>query len=273
MMLERLKYQNHVGEVIDFGRSGILVSGSDLHDYDWTISQKNGKISAFDREVAYRTLPVIILCSTVEEGLAARNRLMEVAEKDVLAKKPGRIIIGDYYYSCYITGSKKSSYLQSRRRMETKLTITSDAPYWVREDLHSFRKTGVTNQGLDYPHDYAFDLTSKFQSNTLVNTGFTASNFRMIIYGPCTSPAVYVSGHAYAVNCDVADGEYITIDSVAKTITKTAADGTTTNVFNLRDRASYIFEKIQSGAGTVTWDGDFGVDIILLEERSEPKWT
>lgn len=272
-MQEHLKYKNHMGEVIDFGQDGIFVAHSDLHDYNWSVSKKNNKISSFEREVTNRSLPVTILCPTAEDGLAARNRLMEVAEVDVLAKKPGRIIIGDYYYTCYITGSKKSSYLRSHRRMETQLTITSDAPYWVREALHSFRQKGAAGQGIDYPHDYGFDFTSDFMRSELVNTGFTASNFRMVIYGPCTNPAVYVSGHAYVVNCEVAVGEYLTIDSVAKTITKTAADGAITNVFNLRGRESYIFEKIQVGANTVTWGGDFGVDIILLEERSEPKWT
>jgi phage-related protein len=94
----------------------------------------------------------------------------------------------------------------------------------------------------------------------------------MIIFGPCSAPTVYVSGHAYTVNCDAELGEYITIDSVEKTVTKTAIDGTTTNVFNLRGRESYIFEKIGAGANTVVWDGGYGVDIILMEERSEPKW-
>lgn len=272
-MLERLQYKNHMGEVIDFGQSGIFVRGNELHNYSWTISQKNGKISSFKRDVTNRSLPVTIFCSTVEEGIAARNRLMEVAEKDVLAKKPGRIIIGDYYYKCYITESKKSNYLASRRKMDAELVTSSDEPYWVREDLHSFRKNGITDTGLNYPHDYAFDYTSSFKRTTIVNTGFTASNFRMVIYGPCTNPLVYVSGHAYVVNCEVADGEYLTIDSVAKTITRTATDGTITNLFNMRGRESYIFEKIRSGESLITWSGDFGVDIILLEERSEPKWT
>lgn len=272
MMQERLQYRNHLGEVIDFGKSGIFVSANELHDYSWDISQKNGKISSFKRDVVSSNLPVVIFCATPAEGVAARNRLLEVAEKDVLAKKPGRIIIGDYYYKCYITGSKKSQYLSSRRRMEAALTTTSDEPYWVRENLHSFRK-GFTSIGLDYPHDYAFDYTSSFSQAQLVNTDFTASNFRMIVFGPCSSPTVYVAGHAYVVNCKAEAGEYITIDSVAKTVTKTATDGTITNVFNLRGRDSYIFEKIGAGANTVIWDGDFGVDIILLEERSEPKWT
>ena len=272
-MLERLKYKNHMGEVIDFGQSGIFVSGNDLHDYSWDVSTKNNKISSFRRSVAKRTLPVIIFCSTVADGVAARNRLMEVSEKDVLAQKPGQIIIGDYYFKCYITESKKSKYLASRRKMEVTLTLCSDVPYWVREDKHSFRKASATDLGLDYPHDYAFDFTSSFKNGTIINTDFTASNFRMIIYGPCTDPIVYVTGHAYSVNCNVADGEYLTIDSVAKTVTLTATDGTITNVFNLRGRDAYVFEKIRSGSNTVNWVGDFGVDIILLEERSEPKWT
>lgn len=272
-MLERLQYKNHMGETIDFGKSGIFVKASDLHDYSWTISHKNGKISSFKRDVTNRKLPVIIFCSTIEEGVSARNRLMEVAEKDILAKEYGSIIIGDYYYKCYISESKKTQYLKSRRRMEAELTIVSDAPYWVREEMHSFRKAATAVSGLTYPYDYAFDYASGFKRSSLVNTDFTASNFRMIIYGTCSNPAVYVSGHAYAVKCEVAAGEYLTIDSMVKTVTKTAADGTITNVFNLRGRDSYIFEKIKTGENMVIWDGDYGVDIILLEERSEPKWT
>ena len=269
-MLERLQYKNHMGETIDFGNAGIFVKASDLHDYNWTISQKNGKISSFKRDVATRTLPVVIFCSTVSEGVAARNRLLEVAEKDVLSNKPGRIIIGEYYYKCYITGSKKSEYLKSRRLMNVSLTIMSDEPVWVRETLNSLNQAGAA-VGLAYPYDYPIDYT--FKRAALVNTDFTASNFRMIIYGACSDPSVYIAGHAYTVNCDAETGEYITIDSVAKTITKTAKDGTITNVFNLRGRESYIFEKIPTGEISVSWDGDFDIDIILLEERSEPKWT
>lgn len=272
-MLERLKYKNHLGEVIDFGRSGIFVSSNDLHDYNWTVTSKNDKISAFKRSVATRTLPVVIFCPTAEAGVAARNRLLEVAEKDVLAKKPGRIIVGDYYFSCYVTGSKKANYLRTRRRMEAKLTLVSDAPYWVRESTHSFRKAGSEDPGFGYPFDYAFDFTSGVRSVALVNTSFTASNFRLIFFGPCKDPVVYVGGHPYGVNCTLAVGEYATVDSASKTITKTAPDGTTTNLFNLRRRDAYIFQPIPPGQSAVSWDDDLGVDIILLDERSEPKWT
>jgi alginate O-acetyltransferase complex protein AlgI len=34
-----------------------------------------------------------------------------------------------------------------------------------------------------------------------------------------------------------------------------------------------VFEKIPSGNNIVVWDGNWGFDITLFEERSEPKWT
>ena len=273
-MLERVQYIHHLNEAIGFGQDGIFVKSSDLHDYSWSVVKKNDKISGFKRGVKKRTLPVTIFAPTPEAGIAARNRLMEVAEKDVLAKKPGKLIVGGYYYCCYITESVKTSYLRTRRLMELKLTLHSDRDFWVRESFHIFRKPGAGgDQSYDYPFDYAYDYMPSVQRSTLTNTGFIASNFRMIIYGACVNPVVYIAGHAYGVNCRLEAGEYLTIDSAAKTVIKTSVDGTTTNQFNARLRKPYVFEPIRPGDSTVMWDGDFGVDIILLEERSEPKWT
>ena len=67
--------------------------------------------------------------------------------------------------------------------------------------------------------------------------------------------------------------EDLTIESTAKKIFVTRNDGSVVNHFNDRNKQSYVFEKIPAGMNDVTWDGDFGFDIILMEERSEPKWT
>ena len=155
------------------------------------------------------------------------------------------------------------------------LTLTTDCPYWVKEETFSLRKKQVSGEGknLDLPFDFPFDYASDNGSVELLNTGFVRTNFRMIIYGVCQNPAVYVGDHLYQVHCTVGDGEYLTIDSATKKILLTTFDGTVQNMFNLRNRDSYIFEKIPSCQSTVAWEGSFGVDIILLEERSEPKWT
>ena len=276
-MLEQLKYKNHLNEVFEFGHDGIFVNMNELHDYEWTVTARNNRVASLTYPVVNKKLPVVILCDTEEKGIAARNRLFEVCEKDVLALKHGRIIIGDYYFRCFVTKSQKKDYSMSKRYMQITLTLTSDFPFWVKESTFTLRKddgkTEEEGKNLDFMYDYPFDYFLRMDGGTLNNTSFAAANFRMIIYGPCSNPGVYISGHLYQVNCDIESDEYLTIDSVTKEIYLTANDGTVTNVFNLRNRESYIFEKIPPGSGVVLWDGEFGVDLILLEERSEPKWT
>lgn len=273
-MLEQLKYKNHQNEVFEFGKDGIFVDMNELHDYEWTVTKKGNRIASLDRDISKRKLPVIIICDTAAKGVAARNKLMEVVEKDVLAMKHGKIIIGDYYFKCFVTKSQKKNYLTTRRWMDLTLTLTTDFPYWVKESTTSFGqniKSGNEGTNLDFAFDYPFDFASAVKA--VNNTGFVGSNFRMIIYGACANPSVYIAGHLYQVNCDVASNEYLTIDSVSKKIYLTANDGTITNVFKSRNKESYIFEKIPPGENAVIIEGAFGVDITLMEERSEPKWT
>lgn len=278
-MLEQLQYRNHLGEVISFGMDGIFVNENDLRDFAWSYTSKNNRVSSFRKGVVKKTLNVIIACTSEEEGLKKRNALFEICEKDVLAEKHGRFIIGGYYMRCYVTGSKKSEYLLNKQQMKVKLTIITDFPAWVKESTSVFRRadspviSGNGGTNLDYVFDYPFDYASDIMNKILANEDFAASNFRMIIYGPCISPQIYISGHVYNVTTEIASNEYMIIDSVEKTIDLIRVNGEKVNCFNDRSRASYVFEKIPPGANDVTWDGNFGFDVTLLEERSEPKWT
>lgn len=278
-MLEQLKYKNHLNEVFEFGKDGIYVNTNSLRDYEWNVSTKGRRISSMDYSVRKKMLPVVIICDTEAQGIEARNKLFEVVEKDVLALKHGQIIVGDYYLKCFVTASKKSNYLLQKRLMEVDLTISTDFPCWVKETTTPYSLVGAaatsgeSSEFLDYPipfpHDYYCNLTAK----PLVNSNFVASNFRLIIYGACVNPTVSIADHTYQVNCTVEANEYLTIDSATKKIFITGNDGTVRNVFNLRNRASYVFEKIPTGSNVVSWNGNFAFDIVLLEERSEPKWT
>lgn len=275
-MLEKLKYINHLNEVIEFGKDGIFANANDLRNYEWTVKKKGKKIDGFDYDIRERTLPVIIQCSTAEEAVAAKNRLFETVEKDVIAQQFGRLVIGDYYLKCYVTKSQKSDYLKAARYMSLSLTITTDYPFWFKETKHIFRKTsesGADSKNLDYPFDYAFDFKSETGSDSLNNRSLAASNFRMTIYGICTNPEITIGDHLYKINGKVGKNEFLTIDSVTKKIFLTTNDGKQINRFNDRYRRSYIFEKIPAGNVPVVWVGEYGFDLILYDERSEPKWT
>jgi hypothetical protein len=274
-MLEVVKYKNHLGEVISFGENGIFVNYNDLHDYEWDAISNNNKISGFSKGIVERTIPIVIACLTEEEGIETRNKLHEICEKDVLAMQYGRLIIGDFYLKCFVKASKKSEYLVTKKYMQVELIVTTDKASWIAESTTMFRKITEQKEGnksLDYPFDYPFDYASELNSKPLMNHNFTDSEFRMIIYGGCKNPSINIGGHIYQVNAELSDSEYLTIDSIAKTVVLTKYNGEQVNKFNARNRESYVFEKIPPGEHVVVWEGDFGFDITLLEERSEPKW-
>lgn len=279
-MMEQIKFINHLNEVMEWGKNGIYVNYNNLHDYSWNFTSNNSRISSFSKGIVKKTIPLIICCESKEHGIELRNRLLEIAEKDILAREHGKIVIGDYYLKCFITGSKKEEYLIDKGYMVVSLTIATDYPQWVKESETCFRISMNTSTGeedakhnFDYSYDFAHDYTSEMHGKLLMNTGFVGTNFRLIIHGAAINPKIYIAGHLYEVTCNFLKNEYLTIDSMAKTIVLTKSDGTKVNLFNKRNRESYVFEKIQPGENSIIWDGDFGFDVILLEERSEPKWT
>lgn len=272
-MIEKLIYKNHMNEVIEFGNGSIFINENDLHDFAWSAISNNNRISLFTKGIVDKTIPVVIACRSEEEGIQIRNSLFEICEKDILAMKHGRIIIGDYYMKCFVSESKKSEYLKNKRMMKVSLKVTTDFPYWVKETLHTFNY-GIGSEGknLDYNNDFPMDYASNILGEILKNTSFYNTNFIMRIYGACINPSVVIGGHEYSANVTVEANEYLEINSVEKTVRLIKKDGSIQNCFNLRNRDSYIFEKIPSGSCTVS-SGKFKFDIILLEERGEPKWT
>lgn len=274
MPYERFRYQNHLGEILDFGKNGLYVEENDLRNFAWEVLTSGNKITGFKRGFIQKPLPVSVAFRNPTYVRDLKNKLFEFCEKDVIAKKYGRIIIGNYYFQCYVTGSAKSAYIHDKDFTHFELTITTDLNYWTSERKKSFsRGQAVEEENLDYPYDYPYDYFLRAGSNMLVNNFFADVDFRMVIYGAVVNPLIIIGGHRYSVNCSVQSGEYLTIDSEAKTIVLTKNNGEKVNQFDARDRTSYVFEPIPSGANGVIWNGNYGFDITLLEKRSEPKWT
>ena len=273
-MLEQFRYVNHMNETLDFGKGKIFVNENDLRDFAWEIKSKNDRISGFKRGIVSKTIPIIIKCNTVEEGIALKNKLFETFEKDVLAVKHGKIIIGDYFLKCFLVESKKSNYLVHGSYIKINAKISTDFPCWYKEHSTTFNYgSGSKGTNLDFKRDFPSDYTSNLLGKRLNNTGLTATNFIMTIHGSCTNPEISIGGHKYAVEALIEKNEYLTIDSQNKTIVLTHSDGTTENYFKKRDRSSYIFEKIPPGTLNVSASSSYKFEVLLLEERSEPKWT
>lgn len=132
-MLDRITYINHLNEKVVFGEDGIYANYNELRNYEWDYDYENGVISNFRHTIKPKKLPVEIAALSESDGIQKKNRLFEIFEKDVLAEKKGRLVIGDYYYKCYITASKKSNYLFNKNRLSLELTVTSDSQFWIKE--------------------------------------------------------------------------------------------------------------------------------------------
>lgn len=278
-MLENFIYENHLGQRFVGLENGVYINSNDLRDYQWSFDTINGRISRFYRKTTNRKLPLTVMCKTGDEAVSAKNRLLEIAEADIEALIPGKIIIGDYYTKGYITESAKSNYMVSKRYCKIDLTFTSqdDDSMWYREETHIFSHDSGTQEadgsGADYPYGYSYDYAISRVVNRIVCNSIRENAFRLKIYGQITNPAVTINGHIYAVNGTVNTGETLLIDSMTKTITLTTALGNKINWFDKRNRESYVFQPIPAGINSVSCNGSFGFDLTVIEKRSEPKWT
>lgn len=275
-MLENFIYENHLGQRFVGLENGAYLNENELRDYTWEYDVINNRISRFYRTVSSRKLPLVICCPTTEEANRVRNRLLELAEADIDAMLPGKIIVGEYYTTGFITESKKSDYRTAGRFSMTELVLTSQDPAWSRETVHVFGiaddGAAASRSGFDFPFDYDYDYSVSTASRQVVNDTVKSSKFKLKIYGEATDPAVMINGHAYKVNGMIKEGESLLIDSLNKTIVLTTASGTKINWFNNRDRHDYIFEPIPPGVNNVIYNGAFKFDLTIIEERSEPRW-
>lgn len=273
--IDEFIFENHLGQRFEGLPNGVYLNSSDLRDYSWSYETINNRISRFFRGIKNRKIPLVVYCNSGDEAVSVMNRLHELAEADIVAEIPGKIFVGDYYTSGYITASAKSNYLKKRKYCKIELTLTSDDQSWYLEHSHQFfPATGNEfSGGVDYPYDYPHDYALSLNGRKIVCNSVWSSAFRLLIYGEATNPAVIINGHTYTVNGTIGKGETLLIDSMKKTITLTTAAGKKINWFDKRGREEYIFEPIPAGQSTVTWAGAFGFDLTVVEKRSEPKWT
>ena len=273
--IDEFIFENHLGQRFEGMPNGVYLNYSDLRNYSWSFDTISNRISRFYRSITSRKIPLVVYCKSGDEAVSVMNRLHELAEADIVAKIPGKIFVGDYYTSGYITASVKSNYLIRRKYCKIELTLTSEDPSWYLEHTHPFfpgTESGFVG-GFDYSFDHPYDYALSMNGRKIVCDSVVSSAFRLLIYGEATDPSVVIAGHAYKINGTIAKGESLLIDSLTKTITLTTASGKKINWFDKRDREEYIFEPLPAGQSSVTWSGAFGFDLTIVEKRSEPKWT
>lgn len=272
MMRDEIRYVNCNNEEVVFGAGHLHYGDTSVHDYEWSYTTVSNRIDTLKRGVWTFELLAAMRDGSIDE----RNRMTDVFDYDVREGTPGTLHIGDYRIECFCISSEKGKWWFDDGRMEAKLKFVTDSRYWKKTTRHEFYAVGgeVSDTGKMYPFGYPYDYAStKTVESRIDVSGRHAANWRLIVYGPAINPAVRVAGHLHAVRCTIEDGGYLVVDSERKTALLVGRKGTITNVFNMQDKSSYLFEKLPVGVSDVLWDNNFGFEFQVDEERSEPEWV
>lgn len=293
--MNEIIYTNHQGRSVVFGKGVLHYFENELRDYSWDFTERNGKITAFNKPIQEKLFPVGIAADSEEEGLRIRDELYEIFDIDVMNNTPGTLSVNGWELRCFIKDSKAGMYWMDDRFAEFELTIVAENPMWVKHWVFLIRPeeqgsgTIIHAQGedcLNYPCDYrskngdsiGFDYMTETRNNKLDNPSVTPNNFILRVYGPTNNPKVNIAGNNYQVLVNVPNGSRLEIDSERKTIVLIDSLGVETNCYDARlvgrkGSGSYIFEKIPGGLIPIWVNGGGWVDVEVIEKRSVPAWT
>lgn len=276
--MKDIYYVNSNNEKIDLLEPPYMLQTGELFGSKWNYESKQrlgggGKITNIRKDLEERTLTLSIVNYGVENYEEAIDYLHEVTDIDVLKKTPGRLHVGDMYLNCYVTASEKSEWEPEAGYIDVSLTLAVEYPMWVGENPYTFHSFGVSStNNKRYPRRYPYRYANGMNSTYIINPHFANSNFKLIIYGPVVNPMVTIGGVSYLVNAILEEGEYLVIDSRSRTIIKVKKNGEQENLYHNRQKGRNFFRKVAPGRQPISWTGKFNFDLIIYEERGEPKW-
>ena len=274
-----LYYEGSDGSRIDLMGDGIYAQDPEnLTANKWeysTISGVNGlgRVKRFYKDTQEAKLNLDIMADNADEFNQIMYKLHRTFDRDIRRMKPGKLWWNDFCKEVFAVETSQNEFDELFEAVNREVTFISVYPYWVRRITYQYG-TNITNvdAGLDYDHDYDFDYGMEEITEVIQNDCIDAANFEMKFYGPIENPSVTVGGHEYEVLTTLAEGDYVTVNSLTKKILQYDAYGNVENVFHLRNRDSYIFQKIPEGETAIARSKDHMLDITIFDERGEPEW-
>lgn len=308
----QIYYENSKGIKLDLLKEPYRIQTADIFDYSWNYGSRSfarrNRISGFSKAIHEFKIKLGVTGKSKAEYYSAINRFYDTVEYDVVSQKCGKLWVGEYYLSCYITCSEKEEWESGIEVLDNNITVTADSPFWCKEILFRYHKVpeayleererAEADQIIDnvihtvkYPRRYPYEYTTRYQKavskamfqfpfdfkkkhtvGQLQNPHFSAADFKMMIYGPCVYPEITIGKNIYGIKEILTDGEYIVLDTRSRTLVKYGINGYAKSVFNSQNKEHYIFSKINTGLNIIGWSALYTFDVVLYQERSEPEW-
>lgn len=281
MIVNRLSYVNNENKEINLLDGNIrALKTSDIFSHEWDKKDTSSTvITSFEMQDIQKTLDLAVIAKSRDEVNEIMEELYKAYEKDVLDSKEGRLYFNDYYLLCNINKEIFSKWDAYRKLQNVQLGILSRKGRWYKEEVKNFGIDATTTKdGKDFPYDFPYDYADESSQSIFRTESISDFDFKLEIYGLASNPSIVIGGHIYRVFASVAAGEVLIIDSREKTIKKRKKDGSFENLFYLRDKDNYIFQKIKckDGRTTVLFEDNiysFVFRLTAYVERSRPLWT
>lgn len=258
--MQEVFYENRFGERVYFSKKPYVYKENSLYSYgyDSDLMKKNQKLS----------IGIQVWSNSFAEDL---TKLSEFFERDTADKKQGKLYFNDSYIPCNITAVKAGDF--GRKNCIATLEISATYDYWITEKVKKFYKASESGAGIgfSFPSKFPFKFTRTKKDKSVNNAHYSPSKARLIFYGSAHNPSITIGGNIYRVYTELGENDYLVVDPTDKTVIKYSA-GQIINLFDDRDKENDIFKPVPPGESTVDYSGTFAFDVILLQERSLPKW-
>lgn len=276
-------YINSRGEKIDFSNHPYLFQFGDLLNYSWSYEEIQQNSVNFKKEIKEYTVSIAVLPDfkiPLDKRKAKFNEyiehLLEVFEYDILNKTYGKLYADSgSYLECNIIASKKTDWNIGKPFMFNEFTVLAN-PVWITTKKYEFEKEEIkifeNDTAKVYDYEYPYQYLDDTGARTFINDHFMDCDFKIIAYGSFSEFFIDINGHIYQVSVSLDNSEYLEIDSKKKTIIKTDRMGNKINCYNLQNYNSNVFQKFPTGVNTLSYNNQFGLEITLYQERSEPRY-
>lgn len=280
----RVYYQNSAGQTFTLYGDGLTyIDVMDLHSWEWSYSLAN-RITGFGGDASYfarhpRTFDLDLRMRGMnhDEFLTQMNTFHDITEADIISNTPGRLYVDDQYLVCYLAVSgDKPNHLKNSNFATRSVTVLAVEPYWctpVQVTINPTTDQPTNENGKKFNLRYAYRYGTGVSGATINNNHYSAAPAIIQFFGPASNPSITIAGVTYGVNVTLTATDRLVIDQITHRIYTVSETGIQTNVFNSRNKAYDIFTPIPVGVNNIVYSGDFVVQVTMIQQRSELKWT
>lgn len=275
-------YTNSAGvsfNLLDF--SGMKLKTAKFHSFKWNANATAFKygdlLKGFTKDAVEYEAEFKVFGSE-SERIEKLNDFHDATEHDIFLQTPGTLTIDGYYIECYITMSETEAPEDQRLSTTNIITFYCPYPFWLKETKYSLSMSGsALIDAANFPLNLPLNLGVSGFKRTITVDSSIPYEFRLEINGAITNPSLTINGHIYEVGVTVPTNATLVISSIErrnieKCIYLSYPSGNTVNVFNKRNKDSYIFEPITGPTIIISSAQEITFDLYLIERRSEPKW-